>query len=454
MTVARTICLGFLAVITVGTLLLWLPPAAASGQWSPFVTALFTATSAVCVTGLSVLDVGTYYSGWGQGVLLMLVQVGGLGYMTATTFLLLLLGRRFGIRDKIALQRTLDTPGMAGVQQLVKSIVGLTLVVELTGAFLLLPAFVPDYGFGRGLWYALFHGINSFNNAGFSLFPDSFVRYRDSPLLVLTVTASIVVGGVGYQALMELYAWARSQPWRRWQHKTGDGDYPERFNFSLNFKMALSTSVVLWLGGTVLFLAIELHNPNTLGPLPWSEKLMAAWFQSVTTRTAGFNTLDIGGLTATGVFVTVAFMFVGANPGSTGGGLKTTTFRVLLNCTQAVLRGKEVVLAYQRQIPTALVLKAIAVLMGSMGTVAVAMTLLTFTDGNLLFGDLLFEVVSAFATVGLSRGITADFSLGGRLVLIVVMYVGRVGILLTMAALVGEPGRSSVRYPEEELLIG
>lgn len=454
MTAARTICLGFLAVITVGTLLLWMPAATTAAGWDSLLTALFTSTSAVCVTGLSVVDIGEHYTGWGQLVLLLLVQVGGLGYMTATTFLLLVLGRRFGLRDRVALQQSLDTPGMAGVQQLVKSIVGLTLVVELTGVFVLIAVFAPTYGFREGVWLALFHSINSFNNAGFSLFSTSYMDYVDSPLLVGVVTLLIMLGGVGYQALMELIYWARSLRWRRngspWMGSAGR----DRVDFSLNFKMSLSTSVFLWIVGTLAFLAAEFNNPHTLATLDPNGKFLAAWFQSVTTRTAGFNTIDIGAMTSTGLFLTMALMFIGASPGSTGGGIKTTTLRILVNCTESVLRGKEAVLVYQRQVPLGLVLKAIAVFMGSIGTVIVATTLLTIGDPALPFQQLLFEVVSAFATVGLSTGITGSLSLLSKAVIIVTMYIGRVGVLLLMAAIVGNPGRSVVRYPEEDLLVG
>lgn len=454
MTVARTICLGFLAVITVGSLLLWMPAATTAAGWDNLLTAVFTATSAVCVTGLSVVDVGTHYTGWGQFVLVVLVQVGGLGYMTATTFLLLVLGRRFGLRDRMALQQSLETPGMAGVQQLVKSIVGLTLVVELTGVFGLMGVFVPEYGFRQGVWLGIFHSINSFNNAGFSLFKNNYIDYVDSPLLVGVVTLLIMIGGVGYQALMELIYWARSLRWRRngspWMGSAGR----DRVDFSLNFKMSLSTSIFLWIVGTLAFLAAEFNNPRTLAILDAGGKFLAAWFQSVTTRTAGFNTIDIGAMTPTGLFLTIALMFIGASPGSTGGGIKTTTVRILVNCTESVLRGKESVLVYQRQVPVGLVLKAIAVFIGSLGTVIVATTLLTIGNPELPFQQLLFEVVSAFATVGLSTGITSGLSLFSKLVIIGTMYIGRVGVLLLMAAIVGNPGGSLVRYPEEDLLVG
>ncbi|MEM9246628.1 MAG: TrkH family potassium uptake protein [Cyanobacteria bacterium P01_F01_bin.153] len=461
MTPARSICLGFLAVISVGTILLCLPISSSDGTWVPPLTALFTATSAVCVTGLSVVNVGEFYSGFGQLTLVSLVQIGGLGYMTATTFLLLLFGQRFALREKVALKQTLDTPGLSGVRNLVKSIISVTLIFEITGIFLLFSVFAPDYGASRGLWLAIFHSINSFNNAGFSLFDNSFSEYVTHPFLNTVVSLLVIGGAIGYQVIMEIVVWVRSGEWRRLvlqkRNRMRSREFYQRnsrSNFSLNFKISLTTSIALWILGTVGFLLIEFNNPNTFGRLTWSGQLIAAWFQSMTTRTAGFNTVDMADLGLPALFLTIGLMFVGANPGGTGGGIKTTTIRILISCTKAVLRGKEVVVCYRRQIPTSLVFKAIATFMGSFATVLASTTLVTIADPNIPFIQVLFECVSAFATVGLSMGITANLSVLSKLVLIGTMYLGRVGVLLFMAAIAGEPERSLVRYPEENLLVG
>jgi trk system potassium uptake protein len=444
MTVSRTICLGFLAVITAGALLLMMPFSTSDGTWSDPITALFTSTSAVCVTGLSVVDVGKYYSFWGQLCLVLLVQIGGLGYMTATTFLLLLLGRRFGLKDKIALQQSLDKSGLSGVVQLVQSILATTILFELTGVFLLMSVFVPEFGFQNGLWSSVFHSINAFNNAGFSLYSDSLIRYINSPMINFTIGGLIIFGGIGYQVIMELYLWLR-----------------DRFNksqictvFSLNFKVVTSTTAVLLILGMLGFLVLEYNNPETFGSLNFAQKLMAAWFQSVTPRTAGFNTIDIGKMSEAALFLTIALMFVGASPGSTGGGIKTTTFRILFSCTAAVLEGQEEVECYQRQIPPALILKTISVMFGSLMVVIVSATLVELANPELKFIQVLFEAVSAFGTVGLSTGITAKISAIGKLVLIATMYVGRVGVLLLMSATVGDPKPRNFKYAEESLLVG
>jgi trk system potassium uptake protein len=444
MTVARTICLGFAVVISIGALLLMMPFSGTSGNWNDPIVALFTSTSAVCVTGHVVVDTATYFSRVGQFIVMLLIQVGGLGYMTVTTFLLLLLGRRFGLKDKIAIQQSLDRRGLQGSSQILKSIVATTLIFELTGAFLLLLVFVPDLGWPKGLWFALFHSVSAWNNAGFALFSDNLVGYRASLLVNAVITGLIIFGGIGYEVILEFYLTLRERIARQ----------PLKTSRTLNFQVAVSTTLFLLIGGTLAIWAIETHNPATLAPMPLPEQLLGAWFQSVTSRTAGFNTIDISKMTTAGLFVTIALMLVGGSPGGTAGGIKTTTARVLASCTYAILQGKESVVLYRRQVPNSLLLKAIAVTFGSIMTVVVATIAISLAEPKLNFINILFEVVSAFATVGLSTGITAGLTAFSKLVLVATMYIGRVGILLLISALIGDPKASAIRYPEESLLVG
>lgn len=444
MTVARTVCLGFIAVILIGTVLLMLPLSTADGSWGDLVTALFTSTSAVCVTGLVVVDTGTYFSFFGQVFLLLLIQVGGLGYMTATTFLLLVLGRKFGLRDKVAIQQSLDQKGLSGVDQLIKSIIAVTLIIELTGAFAMMPVFIPRYGFDRGVWMALFHSVSAFNNAGFGLLPDNMIQYATSIPINLIIPMLIILGGIGYQVIMDSYLWVRD----RASGRRG------RIVLSLNYKVAVSTTLFLLTVGTIGMLLVEYNNPGTFGPFNFRDKLLLAWFQGVVPRTAGFNSTDYTKMTEAGWFLTIILMFIGASPGSTGGGIKTTTFRVLFECTKAVLQGKEEVVSYQRQIPMNLVLRAVGVLFGALVTVLIASALIELSDPSVEFTRIVFEVVSAFATVGLSTGITAGVSTFAKLVLVATMYIGRVGILLLMSAILGDPSPTAVNYPEANLLVG
>ncbi|MFN5964793.1 MAG: potassium transporter TrkG, partial [Pseudanabaena sp.] len=393
---ARTICFGFLAVISFGTLLLMLPLSSSNGTWTDPITALFTSTSAVCVTGLSVVDVGKFYSFWGQLFLTGLVQVGGLGYMTATSILLLLIGRKFSLRDKITLQQSLDIPGIRGGLQLVKSIIAVTMLFELTGVLLLIPIFNQKMSFQESVWQAIFHSVNAFNNAGFSLFTDNLMGYVKTPMVSIIIGLLIIFGGIGYQVILEGYLWIRTKFSR-------SRDY---ISFSLTFCVVTSTTIALLLFGTLTFWLTEFHNNDTLGNLSLFEQIVAAWFQSVSTRTAGFNTIDNGKMTVTAMFISITLMFIGASPGSTGGGIKTTTARILASCTGAALQGRDQVNLYRLQVPNGLILKAVGVAVGSLFTVICSTGLLSLTDHNMSFISILFEATSAFATVGLSTGIT------------------------------------------------
>jgi trk system potassium uptake protein len=440
--------LGFIAVISIGTLLLMMPFATTDGSWGDFLTSLFMSTSAVCVTGLAVVDPNTYFSFWGELILLLLIQIGGLGYMTMTTFLILLIGRKFDLQQRFAIQESFDRPFLQGSRNLVKSIIATTLIFELTGSFLLTYKFSQQYNLSDSLWLGIFHSVSAFNNAGFSLFKDSLIGYSDSIMVNLVITGLIIFGGIGYQVIIEIYLWLEHL---REKKKT-------RFYFSLNFKVVIRVTFLLLVLGTIAFLFIESQNPNTIADFNFKDKLMAAWFQSVTTRTAGFNTIDNGKLEINSLLITMILMFIGASPSGTGGGIKTTTLSILANCTRSVLRGKESVIVFKRTIPPPLVLKAIAVVFGSVITVIIATSLITFIEFRLTSSvaavGILFEVISAFATVGLSMGITASLSALSQLVIIAIMYIGRVGVILLIAALIGDPRPTAIKYPEENLLIG
>jgi trk system potassium uptake protein TrkH len=444
MSVSRTICLGFLAVILFGTVLLMLPISTSSGQWNDFIIALFTSTSAVCVTGHIVVDTATYFSGWGQFFIAVLIQVGGLGYMTATTFLLLILGRRFGLRDKMALQQALDRPGMQGLAPMIRSIIATALVFELTGVFLLMLVFAPEQGLDRGVGLALFHSISAWNNAGFSLFSDNLISYQGSWLVNGVITGLIIMGGIGYEVIFESYLLLRDRLLGK----------KERFVLSLNFKVVVSTTALLLVGGAIAIFLTEIPNSKTLGALPFETQLLTAWFQSVTARTAGFNTIDIGSMTKASLFITIALMFIGGSPGGTAGGIKTTTIRVLTSCTKAILHGKEEVHLYERQLSTSVILKSVGVTVGSAAVVVVMTIAIAISDPQIDFIRIFFEVVSGFATVGLSTGITAELSSWGKLILVLTMFIGRVGVLLLMSAILSTPRPTSIRYPEENLLVG
>ncbi|NJL82685.1 MAG: ATPase [Chloroflexaceae bacterium] len=444
MTIARTICLGFLVLIGIGTLLLWMPLSTSDGSWNDPITALFTATSAVCVTGLIVVDTGTHFSFWGELIIVALIQLGGLGYSTITTFLMILIGRQFDLQQKFAIQESFDRPFLQGSRNLVRSIVAMTLMFELAGAFLLFCFFVSEFPPGESLWLAVFNSISAWNNAGFSLFFDNFVAYQASLPLNLIISVLIIFGGLGYQAIIELYLWS---------HQRLKGS-KEMFVFSLNFRVVVSTTIFLLVFGTLSFFFTEYNNLQTLGQLDFGTRLLAAGFQSVVTRTAGFNSIDIGKMTTAGLFIMMGLMFIGASPSGTGGGIKTTTFRILFNCTRSVLQGKDEVSMYEREVPIPLILKAVGVVFGSVSTLVIVTVLISLSDPGFDLIAILFEVISAFATVGLSTGITASLSAAGKLFIILTMYIGRVGVLLLISALIGEPSPTHIQYPKENLLVG
>ena len=446
MTIARTICLGFIAVILVGTLLLLFPFTTADGNWNHPITALFTATSAVCVTGLAVVDTGTHFSFWGQLIILLLIQVGGLGYMTTNTFLLFLIRKKFDFRQKVAIQESFDRPFLQGSQNLLLSIISTTIIFELTGFFLLIPLFSDEDNF---LWLALFHSVSAWNNAGFSLFSNSLMNYQDSLITNTVIPILIVFGGLGYQAIFEMFVWLRQQFNEKILNKN-----TATFNLSLNSKIVTNTTIILVILGTFAFFFTDFSNQTVFGDLSLKQRVLGAWFQSVTTRTAGFNTVDISAMTDAGLFITIAFMVIGASPSGTGGGLKTTTLRILINSTISTLQGKTNVIIYQRRVPVNLILKALGVLCASVTLLTIVTALIAITDPELSFIQILFEVCSAFATVGLSTGITGNLSALGKLIIVATMYIGRVGILIVINTLVRQSRPSAIQYPEENLLVG
>lgn len=446
MSIARTICLGFIAVISVGTILLLLPITTTDGSWNDPITALFTATSAVCVTGLAVVDTGTHFSFWGQLIILLLIQIGGLGYMTTNTFLLLVIRKRFDLRQKIAIEQSFDRPFLQGSRNLIISIIATSLIFELTGFFLLTDLF-SDHE--NAIWLALFHSVSAWNNAGFSLFSDSLMSYQPSLQANIIFPILIIFGGLGYQAVFEIFIWIRQNFEEKILQKN-----TEVFNFSLNSKIVANTTLILLILGTFAFFLTDFSNPRIFGNLSLQERLLGAWFQSVTTRTAGFNSVDISRMTDAGLFLTIALMVIGASPSGTGGGLKTTTLRILINSTISTLKGKTEVIIYQRRVPVNLILKAVGVLCASFTLLTMVTALIAITDPDLSFIQILFEVCSAFATVGLSTGITGSLSPLGKLIIIATMYIGRVGILIVINTLVTASSPSSIKYPEENLLVG
>lgn len=420
-------------LVVLGAALLKLPFATTLPiSWSD---ALFTATSALTVTGLVVLDTGTDFTLFGQSVVLLLIQLGGLGIMTFTVLVLAMLGLRVGLPHRVFLREDLNQTSLHDLLRLVWLIAKVVFIFELAGTVLLAFVFVPDFGWARGLWQALFHTVSAFNNAGFGLAADSLSAWADDPIVNLVVPALLIVGGIGFSVLADL----RSK--RRWRA------------YSLHTKLMLVGTAALLVWSTAAFAALEWTNPGTLGPLDSAaDKLMASWFQAVTTRTAGFNTLDIAELHDSTALMVISLMLIGGGSTSTAGGIKVTTFIVLLLATVAFFKRRGSLHAFGRSLGYEEVLKVMALTTLSLLIVMLATFAISIShDGDFL--DLAFEVASAFGTVGLSRGATAELDGGGRAVICLVMFVGRVGPL-TLGFFLATRPPPRVRYPSSRVFLG
>jgi len=442
---ARFSILAFAALISAGTLLLVLP-AASAGKGVGLIDALFTATSASCVTGLVVLDTGRDFTVFGQGVILFLIQAGGLGIMTLSTLFLLLARRRTSLVGRLVIKDALTDGKERSLPSLLKDVFLFTLVIEGIGSFLIFARLLPGRSILEALYLAVFHSISAFCNAGFSIFSDSFTQYREDWILNLTVCFLIVSGGIGFLVLSELKRKRPVKP-RAWARLT------------LHSKIVLSTTGILLLAGTFLVLLMEWDN--TLHGLSVPGRFLAAFFQSVTARTAGFNTLPIGAMANETLFLTILLMFIGASPGSCGGGIKTTTFAGLVAQGIARLRGKERPHWFRRTISQSSIARAISIVMVSGIVVILATFALLITELREMphiasrgrFLELLFEVVSAFGTVGLSTGVTAGLTQAGKIIITLVMFVGRLGPLV-IAVAVSRESAPRYRYAEETIMVG
>ena len=435
----QIIAFGFLILIGLGTLLLSLPFATADGERAPLLTTLFTAVSASCVTGLVLQDTATYWSWFGRVVIILLIQIGGLGVMTISTMFFLLLRRQVGLRQREVLTESINTSAVGDIMRLFRLILIGTAVIELAGALLLSIRFIPRFGFWRGVTYSLFHSVSAFCNAGFDFMGvlepySSFTAFSGDWLVNLTLIALIVIGGLGFIV---------------WDDLLKNGLHIRRYRFQT--RLVLVTSAVLLLGGTLLIWLME-RNATAAG-LPAGEQFLTSLFGSVTARTAGFNTVDTGAMSDGGKFVTILLMFVGGSPGSTAGGVKTTTVAVILvmAASAATNRASPVVLG--RRIPDGVLHKAVSVVVINLGF-ALLGTLVLCGGQGLPLTDVLFECFSAIGTVGMTTGITRDLSTVSALTIAVLMFAGRVGSVSFAMAFVERRARPAVTYPTEDLTIG
>jgi trk system potassium uptake protein TrkH len=437
---AQVLVLSFTCLIAFGTLLLLLP--AATHTPISFVDAVFTATSAVCVTGLTVVDTASRFTTLGQIVILLLVQLGGLGYMAITTVGVIALGRQLSLSDRLTLQQALDVDSLSGLARFVLSVLKLTLAFEVAGAAILTAWWTSDLGLGRAAYYGVFHAVTAFNNAGFVLFENSLTSFRGDVVVNFVIGTLVVAGGLGFVVLRELRHYRPGQ------------------RLSLHARLVLGLSVLLLVGGAAVIWIVEYDNPLTLAGLSPAEAAMAALFQSVTARSSGFNTIDVSAMMPASLFLLILLMFVGAAPGSTGGGVKISTFAVAVATIWSIVRGRDEPVLLGRRIPPAQVSRAFAIcVIGFFALNGVAGLLLITEERTLL--PTLFEATSAFATTGLSLGqagssisLVGSFSNPGRLLVAALMFVGRLGPLTMAVAIARARHVAPVRPAEGRFLVG
>lgn len=435
---STVLVMGFAVLILIGSVLLMLPIATEDREGLAFLNALFTATSAACVTGLVVVDTGDTFSIFGEAVILTLIQIGGLGFMTFSTLLIVIMGKRVSLRDRLILKEAFNFTSIAGVVKIVRRIFTFTVVAEVLGATILAIRFSFDMPIGQAIYFGFFHAISNFNNAGFDLMGGfrSLTMYVDDPVVTLTISTLIILGGLGFLVMNELY------------------EYHDTKKLSLHAKVVLSTTTVLVVGATLLVFLFEWHNAKTMGQLSPLGKILASIFQAVTPRTAGANTLPIADLTYPTLLLTIFLMFVGAGSGSTASGIKVTTLAVLLAAVWSQLRGKADVVLFKRRLVTDTILKAFTLTVISVWLVIGVTFILSMTESGYEFIVYLFEATSAFGTVGLSMGLTPELSPIGRVCIILMMFIGRLGPLTIGFILARRQKEESFHYPKGDIMIG
>lgn len=435
---SKVLVLGFATVILIGTLLLTLPIAAEDGKGLSFLNALFTATSATCVTGLVVVDTGDTFSTFGELVILSLIQLGGLGFMTFATFLFFLLGKKISLKERLLLKEAFNNIELAGIVKLVKRILIFTAVIEFVGGVILSIRFSFDMPIGKAIYFGFFHAISNFNNAGFDIMGEyrSLTPYVDDPVVVLTVCSLIILGGLGFIVMNEMY------------------EYRKTRRLSMHTKVVLMTTLILIAGSTIFIFLFEYGNNKTLGSLTAFGKFLGALYQGVTPRTAGSNTLSIADLTHPSLFLIILLMFIGGGSGSTAGGIKITTFAVLMATFWSQIKGREDVVLFRRRIVMETILKAFTVATSGVIIVIIVTLLLSITEKGHVFIMYLFEAVSAFGTTGLSMGLTPELSPIGRVLIIFTMFVGRLGPLTLGFAITKRRTSEPFHHPKGKIMIG
>jgi len=421
-----------------------MPISTQNGESIGFLDALFTSTSAVCVTGLIAVDTSTYWSFFGQLIIITLIQIGGLGFMTVTTLFSLIIKKRINLKERLLIQESLNQIDLSGLVKLTRYILLTTFFIEGTGALLLSTVFIPQFGILNGIWYSIFHAISAFCNAGFDLMGvvsgpfSSLTYYVNNFTITITISLLIILGGIGFPVILDVI---RNKKLSK---------------LTIHSKVVLFSTIVLIAFGMLFILLLEYNNPNTLGKLGFGGKILASLFQSITIRTAGFNTIDLAAMRESSIFVMIILMFIGASPASTGGGIKTTTIATLILTVKSFILEKQDIEVCKRRISETTVKKSLGIFLIGITIVVMGTLIISITDPDFSLLEVEFEVVSAIATVGLSIGGSPNLSVLGKIFIMLFMFMGRVGSLTIFMALAsrGVKNNPPIRYPEGKIIVG
>jgi len=440
----QILAIGFALVILTGAVLLKLPVSSRDGRSTPFIDCLFTSTTSVCVTGLVTVDTGTHWSYFGKTVIMCLIETGGLGFMTMATLISLLLGKRITLRDRLIMQESMNSFTLQGVVRMAKYVLCFTFFIEGICALLLSTQFIPRFGVLKGAYYSIFHSVSAFCNAGIDILGtpgNEFVSltqkgYYNNPIIILTIGFLIVAGGLGFGVWQEIYEERNIK------------------NLSLHSKLVLTVTGILVFGGALLMFIFEMNNPGTIKDMAPKDKVLSSLFASITPRTAGFNSISTADMTPAGRFLTIILMFIGGSPGSTAGGIKTATFGLLVITAISIIRGRDDAEVFKKRIGKDTVYKALSITIISLALVMTVTMILSITEVGASLEYILYEVTSAFGTVGLTLGLTTKLTTVGKMIIIFTMYCGRVGPLTIACALASKTRKDSIKYPEDRILVG
>lgn len=434
--VVRILVLGFLDIIIIGAILLSLPISSEHGNRTGFLDSLFSSTSAVCITGLTTLSTSNYWSTFGQIVIMTLVEIGSLGFMCFTVLIYLILGKKITLKDRLVVKESMNTFSINGIVKMVRYVLTFSLLVQLFGAMLLSTQFIMEFGIAKGIYFSIFHSISAFANAGFDLFGNSLINYNSNIIVLTVISLLSIIGGLGFVVLSELY------------------NFKDVRKLSIHSKLVLWTSGILTVAGAVLIFVFEFNNPLTIANMSIFNKVLNSIFGSITTRTVGFYTMKIADMTIASQFLNIILMLIGGSPGSTAGGIKTITCAILFLTVISVIRGREDAEAFGRRFSKDLVYKSFAIVFVAISILIASTMILTYTEKGVSFFKLLNEVSVALSTSGLTMDLTHNLSNIGKVIVMILMYIGRVGPLTVLFSMKRKGKKLGYRYPEGKVLIG